>query len=315
MMKFFKHTPVMSAEVIEHLNPKPGSMIVDTTLGGGGHARAILANNKDIKVIGVDQDIEAIEAAKIHLKEFGDRISYVNDNFSNIKSIIENSKSCLPAGTAKIGGILFDLGISSYQIDSPERGFSFQADAPLDMRMDRSATVTAADIINNSCKEELERIIRDYGEERYYRRVASAIIKKRPISTTSELADIVKYSIPKSSPINTTKSIARVFQAFRIAVNKELEALEKALNDSIDLLSAKGRIVVISYHSLEDRIVKDIFKRESTDCICPPKLPACVCDHKKKLNIITKKPVIPTDAEIKLNPRARSAKLRAAEKI
>ena len=308
MMKSFKHTPVMVAEVIKYLNLKPGSLIVDATLGGGGHAKAILSTSKNIKLIGIDQDAEAIEAAKDNLKAFGDQVTYVCDNFSNIKMIIGNRKS-------KIGGILFDLGISSYQIDSPERGFSFQADAPLDMRMDRSATVTAADIINNSCKEELERIIRDYGEERYYRRVASAIIKKRPISTTSELADIVKYSIPKSSPINTTKSIARVFQAFRIAVNKELEALEKALNDSIDLLSAKGRIVVISYHSLEDRIVKDIFKRESMDCICPPKLPACVCDHKKKLNILTKKPVIPTDAEIKLNPRARSAKLRAAEKI
>jgi len=308
MMKSFKHTPVMVAEVIKYLNLKPGSLIVDATLGGGGHAKAILSTSKNIKLIGIDQDAEAIEAAKDNLKAFGDQVTYVCDNFSNIKMIIGNRKS-------KIGGILFDLGISSYQIDSPERGFSFQADAPLDMRMDRSATVTAADIINNSCKEELERIIRDYGEERYYRRVASAIIKKRPISTTSELADIVKYSIPKSSPINTTKSIARVFQAFRIAVNKELEALEKALNDSIDLLSAKGRIVVISYHSLEDRIVKNIFKRESMDCICPPKLPACVCDHKKKLNILTKKPVIPTDAEIKLNPRARSAKLRAAEKI
>jgi len=306
MMKHFKHTPVMIAEVIKQLNLKPGSLIVDATLGGGGHARAILANNKAIKVIGVDQDIEAIEAAKENLKGFSNRTTYIQGNFVDIKANV---------GHQKIGGILFDLGVSSYQIDSAERGFSFQADAPLDMRMDTSSNVTAADIINNSCKEELERIIGDYGEERFFRRITSAILRRRPISKTSELADIVKYSIPKSSPINTTKSIARVFQAFRIAVNKELASLEKALSDSIDLLAPHGRIVVISYHSLEDRIVKNIFKRESVDCICPPKQPICTCSHRKKLHIITKKPVTPGPEELKDNPRARSAKLRAAEQI
>lgn len=300
------HTPVMANEAIKYLNLKSGSLFVDATLGGGGHAKVILSTSKNIKLLGIDRDDDAIAAAKESLKKYSARISFVKDNFLNIKKMI---------GDQYIDGILFDLGVSSYQIDSPERGFSFQADAPLDMRMDRSATVTAQDIINNSCREEIERIIRDYGEERYFKRIASAIIKKRPISTTSVLADIVKYSVPKSTPVNTTKSIARVFQAFRIAVNKELEALERALNDSIDLLAPHGRIVVISYHSLEDRIVKDTFKRESQDCICPPMLPACVCNHRKKLNIITRKPVTPSDAEVKENPRARSAKLRAAEKI
>jgi len=302
----YKHIPVMPKEVIEYLNIRPKDLIIDASLGGGGHAKAILEASRTVKLIGIDQDVDALEAAKENLKEFGDRVSFVRDNFSNIKSII---------GDRKINGILFDLGVSSYQIDTSERGFSFQADAPLDMRMDMSHQTTACDLINSGSREEIGDIIRNYGEDRYFKRIASAIVKKRPVSTTSELADIIKFSIPKTSPINTTKSIARVFQAFRIAVNRELDSLKKALEDSIGLLAPKGRIVVISYHSLEDRIVKDIFKRESVDCICPPKLPACVCDHRKKLNILTKKPVTPGDAELQENPRSRSAKLRAAEHI
>jgi 16S rRNA (cytosine1402-N4)-methyltransferase len=301
----YNHIPVMKDETLKFLAPKPGSLIVDATLGGGGHAKVILEASKTVKLIGIDQDLDAIESAKENLKEFGDRVSFVQDNFSNIRKIV---------GDKRIDGILFDLGVSSYQIDAAQRGFSFQADAPLDMRMDRSAKTTACDLINGGSREEIGDIIRDYGEERYFKRIASAIVNKRPVSTTSELADIIRYSIPKTSPVNTTKSIARVFQAFRIAVNRELESLKKALEDSIGLLAPKGRIVVISYHSLEDRIVKDIFKREASDCVCPPKLPACVCNHRKKLNIITKKPIIPTDKEIEFNPRARSAKLRAAEK-
>jgi len=296
----------MKEETLKFLAPKPSSLIIDATLGGGGHAKAILEFSKTIKLIGIDQDIDAIESAKENLKEFGDRVDLVHDNFSNIKSII---------GYRKINGILLDLGVSSYQIDTSERGFSFQADAPLDMRMDRSAKVSAKDLINDLGQEEIEGIIKDYGEDRYFKRIANAIVRKRPINTTTELADIIKRSIPKTSPVNATKSIARVFQAFRIAVNRELDSLKKALEDSIDILSPKGRIVVISYHSLEDRIVKDIFKRESVDCICPPKLPACVCKHKKKLNIITKKPLTPGDLELQENPRSRSAKLRAAEHI
>ena len=297
----------MAKEAVEYLNLRPKTIVIDATLGGGGHAKAILEASKTVKLIGIDQDADALEAAKENLKGFGDRVEFIHANFSSISSH-------LAPRISRLDGILFDLGVSSYQIDAAERGFSFQADAPLDMRMDRSAKISANDLINSGSQAEIEDIIRDYGEDRYFKRIASAIIRKRPVSTTSELADIIKYSIPKTSPINTTKSIARVFQAFRIAVNRELESLKKALEDSIGLLAPKGRIVVISYHSLEDRIVKDIFKREASDCVCPPKLPACVCNHRKKLNIITKKPIIPTDKEIEFNPRARSAKLRAAEK-
>jgi 16S rRNA (cytosine1402-N4)-methyltransferase len=302
----YHHIPIMKEEALKFLAPKPGSLIIDATLGGGGHARAILEASKTVKLTGIDQDADALEAAQENLKEFSDRASFVQDNFSNIRKI---------AGTKRIDGILFDLGVSSYQIDTSERGFSFQADAPLDMRMDRSAKTTAYDLINSGSREEIEDIIRDYGEDRYFKRIASAIIKYRPVKGTLELADIIRRSIPKTSPINTTKSIARVFQAFRIAVNRELDSLKKALEDSIGLLSPKGRIVVISYHSLEDRIVKGIFKREASDCVCPPKLPACVCNHRKKLNIITRKPVTPGDAELQANPRSRSAKLRVAEHI
>ena len=295
----------MPAEVIEYLNLKPKSVIIDATLGGGGHAKAILGASKTIKLIGIDQDADAVESAREKLKLYGDRVSLIRDNFSNIRSI---------AGNQKISGILFDLGLSSYQIDTPDRGFSFQADAPLDMRMDRSTKITAQDLVNDLCREELEKIIRDYGEDRYFKRIASAIIRKRPISTTSQLADTVKFSIPRSTPINTIKSIARVFQALRIAVNDELEKLKKALSDSIDILAPGGRIVVISYHSLEDRIVKETFKREASDCVCPPKQPACTCNHRKTLDIITRKPVSASAKEIAENPRARSAKLRAAER-
>jgi len=303
----YEHTPVMLKEVIDHLNVRPKGLIVDATLGGSGHAKAILEASKTVKLIGIDRDADALEAAKENLKAFGNRVEFIHANFSSISSLLASRIS-------RLDGILFDLGVSSYQIDASERGFSFQADAPLDMRMDKSAKVTAKDLINDLSREEIERIIKDYGEDRYFKRIAAAIIRKRPINTTTELANIIKYSIPKISPINTTKSIARVFQAFRIAVNRELDSLKKALEDSIDLLAPKGRIVVISYHSLEDRIVKDIFKRESVDCICPPKLPACVCKHRRKLNIITRKPIIPGDAELQANPRSRSAKMRAAEK-
>jgi 16S rRNA (cytosine1402-N4)-methyltransferase len=304
-MTSFAHVPVLLKESIEFLNIKPGGIYIDATLGGGGHAKAILETSDNVNLIGIDRDADAIEAAKENLKEFGDRVTFLKENFLNIKNIVDK----------KVNGILFDLGVSSYQIDAPGRGFSFREDAPIDMRMDRSKGRTAEELINSLDKEELERIILEFGEERFFKRIASAIIKARPVQGTLKLADIIKHSIPKTSPKFATKSIARVFQALRIAVNGELDSLRTALQDSIDLLAPRGRIVVISYHSLEDRIVKNIFKRESVDCICPPRQPQCTCDHKKKLAVITRKPVIPDPEETEANPRARSAKLRAAERI
>jgi len=304
----YKHTPVMTKEVIKYLNIRPNSIIVDATLGGGGHTKAILEASDNVKLIGIDQDIEAIVSAKETLKSFGDRVEFIHANFSDLRKIFDERRT-------KIDGILFDLGVSSYQIDNSSRGFSFREDAPLDMRMDRSKGRTAEDLINSLDQEELENIILDLGEERFFKRISSAIIRNRPVKGTLSFADIIKHSIPKTSPQFATKSIARVFQAFRIAVNRELDCLQAALRDSIDLLAPRGRIVVISYHSLEDRIVKNTFKMESVDCICPPKQPQCTCDHKKKLAIITKKPIIAGSEEIEANPRARSAKLRSAEHV
>jgi 16S rRNA (cytosine1402-N4)-methyltransferase len=290
------------------MNIKPGGTYIDATLGGGGHAKAILEASKTAKLIGIDQVAEAIEAAKETLKEFGNRVEFIQANFSDLRTIFN-------ARRTKIDGILFDLGVSSYQIDTSDRGFSFREDAPLDMRMDRSKGRTAEEMINTLDIVELERIILEFGEERFFKRIASSIIRNRPVKGTLALANIIKHAIPKTSPQFATKSIARVFQAFRIAVNKELDSLRTALQDSIDMLAPGGRIVVISYHSLEDRIVKNTFKVGSIDCICPPRQPQCTCDHKKQLTIITRKPVIAGPEELEANPRARSGKLRAAEHI
>jgi 16S rRNA (cytosine1402-N4)-methyltransferase len=307
-MTSFSHVPVLLKESISLLNIKPGGTYIDATLGGGGHAKAILEASKTAKLIGIDRDIDALNAAKSALKEFGERVEFIQANFSDLRTIFNERRT-------KIDGILFDLGVSSYQIDASDRGFSFREDAPLDMRMDRSKGQTAEEMINTLDIVELERIILEFGEERFFKRIASAIVRIRPIKGTLSLANIIKHAIPKTSPQFTTKSIARVFQAFRIAVNGELDSLRTALMDSIDLLAPQGRIVVISYHSLEDRIVKNTFKAESIDCICPPRQPQCTCDHKKKLTIITKKPVIASPEELEVNPRARSGKLRAAEHI
>jgi 16S rRNA (cytosine1402-N4)-methyltransferase len=307
-MSVFEHVPVMAKESVELLCPFPKATMIDATLGGGGHAKAILEAEKTVKLIGFDQDNEAIEAANENLKPYAGRFEIVKDNFANLRSIIETKK-------LKVNGILFDLGVSSHQLNTPGRGFSFQENAQLDMRMDSTRGETAADALNSLPQDELERIIRDYGEDIFFRRIAGGIIKARPLSTTTQLVDVIKRSIPKGNYENMIKSLARVFQAFRIYVNKELEVLEKALNDSISLIQPGGRIVVISYHSLEDRIVKETFKKASIDCICPPKQPVCTCTHKRTLKILTKKPLTPSQEEISVNSRARSAKLRAAEKL
>ncbi|MFC1559802.1 16S rRNA (cytosine(1402)-N(4))-methyltransferase RsmH [Candidatus Margulisiibacteriota bacterium] len=304
------HIPVLLNEAVSYLNPQKDQIMVDATLGLGGHAEAIL--KKGAKVIGIDRDIEAITIAKNRLSKFEDKFTVIKDNFSNIKNALNT------LNIRKVDGILLDLGLSSLQIDSPERGFSLRKDGPLDMRMDCSLKISASDIINTFSQEELEQTIKELGEERLYKRIVRGLIKQREeekIDTTFKLVDAIKASIPRMNPKNETNIITRVFQAIRIKVNNELESLKVTLEDSIDLLNSGGRIVMISYHSLEDRIVKNIFKTGSKDCLCPPRQPKCTCDHRKILAILTKKPVTPGEKELEENPRSRSAKLRAAEKV
>lgn len=311
-MQEYKHIPVLLAEAITLLNPKPGKAIVDCTLGGGGHAEAILKNIKGKgHLIGIDLDMEAIEAGKERLSEYKN-VFLVHGNFADIKKIV-NEK-----GFELVDGILFDLGVSSHEINTAERGFSLRIDGPLDMRMDRSKAKTAANLVNTLDALRLEKIFVEYGEERYSRRIARAIVRERDtkhILRTLQLANLIKSSVPGMAPDKKQDIVTRIFQALRIAVNFELDNLKKTLRDSIELLKPGGKIVVISYHSLEDRIVKTIFKEEATDCICPPKVPVCVCGHKKRVKILTRKPVTPGEAEIKFNNRGRSAKLRAVERL
>jgi 16S rRNA (cytosine1402-N4)-methyltransferase len=289
MSAIFKHIPVLLNESIDLLNIKKGKIFVDCTLGGGGHTENIKTQKAKCKIYGIDMDQEAIEAAKKRLVKFKD-IEYVKDNFKNLKKIVKES----------VDGILFDLGISSFQIDEAFRGFSLQKDGPLDMRMDHSQKLTAKDIINKLSREDLERIFFEYGEERFSRRIARTIDERRKtkeVKTTFQLKEIVEKAIPTWKK---RESVTRIFQALRIAVNQELESLKTALTDAIALLKPGGRIVVISYHSLEDRIVKHTFKKAHQDGI---------------LKILTKKPVRPQTSEIASNPRAKSAKLRAGEKL
>ena len=312
-MNQFKHIPVLLKESIDFLFPKQNGIYVDATLGGAGHSLEILKRTDGkAKLIGIDQDEDAIRAAEQKINGSGYKSTIIKGNFANIKEILEGSN--IPA----VDGILFDLGISSYQIETPERGFGLRTDGPLDMRMDRSLGTSAEDLVNQLEALELKKIIKEFGEERFAGRIANAIVRERekiPIKTTFQLKGIIEKALPPSAPQKKLNSVTRTFQALRIEVNAELENLKRALNDSIDLLKKHGRIVVISYHSLEDRIVKDKFRLEAKDCVCPPKFPKCVCDHEKRLNILTKKPVQPGEAEIEKNPRSRSAKLRAAERI
>jgi 16S rRNA (cytosine1402-N4)-methyltransferase len=287
--KALKHIPVLLKESIDFLDPKTEGVYVDCTLGGGGHTEEIKTRSPSSKIIGIDADYEVMIQTREKLERF-QGIEFINDNFKNIKSIVNHP----------VDGILFDLGVSSYQIDEPGRGFSLQKDGPLDMRMDRSQKLTAEEIINRSSRDELEKIFREYGEEHFSRKIAKAIIQKREkekIKSTLQLKDIVEKSI---FTWKKRESVTRIFQALRIAVNQELKNLESALRDSLDLLKPSGRIVVISYHSLEDRMVKHTLREAG---------------KKGALSILTKKPVRPSDNEISSNPRARSAKLRAAEKI
>jgi 16S rRNA (cytosine1402-N4)-methyltransferase len=299
------HTPVLLAEVLKALAVQPGGRYIDGTLGGGGHAAAILEQSTPGgQLLGIDADPKAIEVSRKRLQPYKDAVLLVNDNFVNVKAI------CLKHDFFPVHGILFDLGLSSQQLDNSGRGFSFQHDAPLDMRFDPSQGVTAADIVNNTPEAKLAQIIRAYGEEPYSHRIASYIVRERPIETTHELARLVEKAVGRRGRLHPA---TKTFQALRIAANHELENLEAALRQAVDLLGFGGRLVVISYHSLEDRIVKQFMQREARGCICPPGTPVCICGHTPRLRLINKKVIMPSAEEIGLNPRSRSARLRASE--
>lgn len=307
------HQSVLLAETVELLAPGKGRIFVDCTLGLGGHSEAILQSSNQTKVIGIDQDLEAIAFAKKRLEKFGDRFEVYHANFSELESVLSEAK------IDKVDGVLADLGVSSLQLDSETRGFSFRFDAPLDMRMNpASDEETVADLLENLSEFELARIIYEYGEERFSRRIARRIVEKRingmTPKTTKELADLVAKSVPfnKKDKIHPA---TRTFQALRIAVNRELEVLTDFLQLAIDKLNVNGRLAVISFHSLEDRIVKRIFQKLAGKCECPPNFPICVCGAERKIEILTRKPVVPQEIEIETNPRARSAKLRACQKL
>ncbi len=307
----FKHISVLKNESIEGLNIKPDGIYVDCTTGGGGHSYEIAKRLKGGRLICIDKDTDALSAANERLKEFKDKITFVNDNFANIDNILEN------LGIPAVDGILADLGVSSYQIDTAERGFSFMRDARLDMRMNKSQQMDAEYVVNNYSEAELARIMFEYGEERNSRQIARKIVKQRetkPITTTFELRDIVVSSYPpkfqgKASLCN------KVFQAIRIEVNNELSDLTSSVEKMLHSLKKNGRLCIITFHPLEDRIVKNAFKLHSTDCICPPRLPKCVCGHKADIKLITRHPIMPTDNELLSNSRSGSAKLRIAEKL
>lgn len=309
----FQHVSVMLNEAVEMLIDKKYGIYVDGTLGGAGHSEEILKRTSEFgKLIGIDRDLDAIDNAKVKLEKYGDRVLLINDKFSNLKNILEDN------GIDKVDGVLLDLGVSSYQLDEVSRGFSYMHDAPLDMRMDSNSKITAADIVNNYSEEELKDIIKDYGEERWASRIASFIVKEReknPIISTYELVDIIKAAIPAKARRDGPHPAKRTFQAIRIAVNRELEEIEKVIPDIVDVLNEGGRISIITFHSLEDRIVKKAFKELSNPCSCPPDFPICVCNKKPKIKILTNKPILPKKEEIENNPRARSAKLRVAEKL
>lgn len=307
----YNHKSVLLDESIDGLNIKPDGIYVDATLGGGGHTYEILKRVTTGKVIGIDQDDYAIGKASEKLKEFSNFIP-VRNNFHNIDEILK------VLNIDKIDGIIFDLGVSSFQLDIPERGFSYNYDMPLDMRMDKSQTTTARHIVNGYEENELVRILRDYGEESWAARIAKFIVQERElefIETTGQLVSIIKKAIPKQVRQDGSHPAKRTFQAIRIEVNKELEILENTMKNAVEHLNAGGRICVITFHSLEDRITKNTFVDLNKDCICPPEFPQCICNHRRKLKILTKKPIVPSQEELTENNRARSAKLRIGERM
>jgi 16S rRNA (cytosine1402-N4)-methyltransferase len=309
----FRHLSVLPEEVIRFLEPRPGGVYLDGTLGGGGHAGQILERcTPGGTLVGIDRDQEALQAARQRLAGFGTAARLVHGDFGELARHLDG------LGITALDGFLLDLGVSSHQLDSGGRGFSFQQDAPLDMRMDTSRGETAADLLNTLPETELERIIREYGEERWAKRIAAFIVKARlaaPIETTLQLVDIVKGAVPKAKWEERIHPATRTFQAVRIAVNRELESLEQGLRAALDRLKPQGRGVVISFHSLEDRIVKHIFREYAAGCICPRNFPVCACNNRPRLRVLTGRPVLATEQEVESNPRSRSAKLRAVEKL
>ncbi len=311
----FEHNPVMLSECLEYLRIKPGGTYVDGTLGGGGHSVKILERlSENGMLIGIDRDVNALKAASERLKDVGGKAKTVTEqgNFKDIDTI------CKKNGIKEVDGILLDLGVSSHQLDEAERGFSYMQDAPIDMRMDRESRLSAADIVNRYGERELTNIIRNYGEEKWASRIAAFIVESRkqsPINTTGQLVEIIKAAIPASARREGPHPAKRTFQALRITVNDELGALEVGIEKGVELLKSGGRICIITFHSLEDRIVKTKFRELTNPCTCPVEFPVCVCGRTTKGRNVTKKPLIPTSIELEHNPRSRSAKLRVLEKI
>lgn len=311
-MSDFRHLSVMPEEVIRFLAPGDSKTYLDGTLGGGGHSLLILENAPNALLVGIDRDQAALAAAGKRLAAFGDRFRPVHGDFAGLAGHLE------ALGISALDGFILDLGVSSHQLDTGQRGFSFQQDAPLDMRMDTSRGETAADLLNDLPEQELERIIGEYGEERWARRIAAFIVNARnesPITTTFQLVDIIKGAVPKAKWDERIHPATRTFQGLRIAVNHELESLERGMRAALDLLKPGGRGVIISFHSLEDRIVKHIFREYAEGCTCPRQLPLCVCGKQPRVKVLTGRPVTATQQETDENPRARSAKLRAVEKL
>lgn len=309
----FSHEPVLLDEVIDSLAIKPDGIYIDGTAGGGGHSSAIASRLTAGRLIAIDRDPEAIAAAGARLAPFGERAKVVRANFS------EMSRVCADEGIDAVDGILLDLGVSSHQLDTPERGFSYISDAPLDMRMDQNAPLSAADVVNGYPREKLERIIYEYGEEKFASRIASKICEARaaaPIKTTGELVALIRAAMPAAAVRSAEHHPAmRTFQAIRIEVNGELEIIEPTVRSAVSLLAPHGRLAVITFHSLEDRRVKQTYAQLARGCICPPDFPVCVCGHKPEIRTVTKKPITATAGELKINPRSHSAKLRVAEKL
>ncbi|MGN0152099.1 MAG: 16S rRNA (cytosine(1402)-N(4))-methyltransferase RsmH [Wujia sp.] len=308
----FRHISVLLEETIDSLNIKPDGIYVDGTLGGGGHSLEICRRlGENGRLIGIDQDMDAIHAATERLHEYADKVTIVHSNYQDIDSVLRGQ------GISGVDGIVLDLGVSSYQLDNAERGFTYREDTPLDMRMDQSQTMTAKDIVNEYSEMELFRIIKEYGEDSFAKNIAKHIVlarQQKPIETTGELNEIIKAAIPAKVRQNGGHPSKKTFQAIRIELNRELDVLEQSLDKMIGLLNPGGRLAVITFHSLEDRIVKNIFRRNMNPCICPPEFPVCTCGRIPTGRVVTRKPIIPDETEIEHNKRAKSSKLRVFEK-